>query len=146
MKRITLILAGIGLVLAFCVNNSPAQVANVPAPAPAPSAPVPPPGDKMRPMRPRQPRLFITRAMNDLRMVKTELQRSQDDFGGHKDSAIEACDKAMQELQEVLKASPPPPSPQQPPPAAGAPQPPPLRTAPPAAGTPQGQPQSPPQP
>jgi hypothetical protein len=53
------------------------------------------------------------RALNDLRMVKAELQRSQDDFGGHKDSALEACDKAMQELEAVMKAAPPQPSPVQ---------------------------------
>jgi hypothetical protein len=87
------------------------------------------------------------RTMNDLRMVKADLQRSQDDFGGHKNSAIEACEKAMQELDAVMKAIPPQPSPQQNPQAPGgatsplanprAPQP----AVPPASGAPPAQPQ-----
>jgi len=64
------------------------------------------------PPRARQPRMVVQRTMNDLRMLKTELQRSQDDFGGHKSSAIEACDKATEELDALLKAMPLP-TPQQ---------------------------------
>jgi hypothetical protein len=52
-------------------------------------------------------------------MVKTELSRSQDDFGGHKDSALAACDKAMEELQAVIKAMPAPITPQHPGPGPG---------------------------
>jgi hypothetical protein len=83
------------------------------------------------------------RALNDLRMVKTELQRSQDDFGGHKDSAIEACDKAMLELEAVMKASPPLPSPVQNPqlPTGAVPPPPSAPAAPPAPVAPPAQPQ-----
>jgi hypothetical protein len=88
--------------------------------------------------------MFITRALNDLRMVKADLQRSQDDYGGHKDSAIAACDKAMEELDAVIKAMPPMPAPQRIPqqpqpeatPPSGAQQP-----VPPPAGAPPSQPQ-----
>ena len=59
----------------------------------------------------RQTRPVFARTLGDLRAVKMELQRTQGDLGGHKDSAIEACDKAMQELAEVMKALPPLPSP-----------------------------------
>jgi hypothetical protein len=87
------------------------------------------------------------RALNDLRMVKAELQRSQDDFGGHKDSALEACDKAMLELEAVMKASQqtsPQPNPQLP--GGGTPPPPSVRMAPPAAAPTPAAPPAQPQP
>ena len=81
----------------------------------------------------RQARPVFARTLGDLRMVKMELQHFQGDLGGHKDSAIEACDKAIQELAEVMKALPPLPSPQRPMQApSGAPPP---QAAPPAAPT-----------
>ena len=146
MKRQTLIVAGIALVLAFCLNNTQAQTTNnAPAPGPAGLVPAPPPGQRPPP-RPRPPHLFITRALSDLRMVKAELQRSQDDFGGHKNYALEACDKAALELEAVMKTLPAPPSPQrvpQPPggtapPPSSVPVPPP--TAPSAPAAPPAQP------
>jgi hypothetical protein len=36
-----------------------------------------------------------------LKMVKTDLERSTDDFDGHRQSAMDACEKAMKELQAV---------------------------------------------
>jgi hypothetical protein len=141
----TLIAAGISLVLAFCLSNSQAQTTNVSQPAPAPVGPAPPPVQKFPPPRPNQPRPIFLRTMNDLRMVRAQLQRSPDDYGGHKDSAIEACDKALQELEAIMKSSMPQPSTQKKPqPADGsAPPPPPLRIAPsaPAPATQPAQPQ-----
>jgi hypothetical protein len=64
------------------------------------------------PLRPRQPRAFVQRALIDLRQVKLALQGAQEDFGGHKDSAIAACDKALEELNAVMKAMPAPAPPQ----------------------------------
>ena len=68
-----------------------------------------------------------------LQQAKTELERSTNDFEGHRDSAVAACDKAMTELQAVVKIAgpgmpmprpqPPMPTPMQappPPPAAPA--------------------------
>jgi hypothetical protein len=146
MKRKNLIAAGIVLVLALCLGQSQAQTTNVPAPGPVPVNPVPPPGPRPPQFRPRQPHPFIMRAMNDLRMVKADLQRSQDDFGGHKNSAIEACEKAMQELDAVLKATPPPSPQQNPPPPNGATSPlanprAPQSAVPPPSGAPPAQPQ-----
>jgi hypothetical protein len=144
MKRNTLIMAGIALVLAFCLHNSHAQTTNAPAPGQPGLVPAPPPGQRPMPQRPHQPRIFINRALNDLRMVKAELQRSQDDFGGHKESALEACDKAMLELEAVMKATPAPqPSPVQNPqsPAGGTLPPPTVRMSPPAAPPATAQPQ-----
>jgi hypothetical protein len=66
------------------------------------------------PPRGRQPRAFaFQRALTDLKQVKMELQRSQDDYGGHKDTAIAACDKALEELDAVMKAMPQPTPPPQ---------------------------------
>jgi hypothetical protein len=66
------------------------------------------------PPRARQPRMFVQRALGDLKQVKMALQGSQEDFGGHKDSAIAACDKALEELDAVMKAMPHPTPPQRP--------------------------------
>ena len=154
MKRKTLIVAGMSLILALCINHSTAQNAAQPAPTPTPGpatlpvAPGPgqPPGQRQPPpMRPRQPRQFVMRAMNDLRMVKAELQRSQDDYAGHKGTALAACEKAMEEFDALIKAMPAPPVPQRmPPPGAAAPAPAPAPTpgAPPAdASAPPARPQ-----
>jgi hypothetical protein len=65
------------------------------------------------PLGTNQLRNSIVRSMGDLQSVKAQLQRSTGDLGGHKDSAIEACDKVVQELRAVLSALPVPPSPQQ---------------------------------
>jgi len=143
MKTNNLIVAGITLVLAFCLNNSQAQTTNAPAPGPAPGAPMPvQPGQRFPSPKMNQPRQFIMRTLSDLRNVKIQLQRSQDDYGGHKDPAIEACDKAMLELDAILKTLPPLPSPRQAPqPGAGAaPQPAPLRIAPTNSSVPGAQP------
>lgn len=171
MKRNMFVAAGTALVLAFSLNNSQAQNDAPPAAlAPVTNAapPVssfqnnlnrirandanPPPGalpgagpqqfQRMPPPRFRQPHLAYNRALGDLRMVKLELEHAQGDLGGHKDSAIEACNKAIQELTAVMKSLPQPPPPQQPlqPPFGGTPTPTPLRAAPPAT------PAAPPQP
>jgi len=112
------------MVLALCLNDIRGQD-QAPVPAPAqPTAPAPnqpfPPGPGPRPMprpmpaRPGQPRMYVQRALAELRRVKTSLQGSQEDYGGHKDSAIAACDKALEELDAVMKAMPVPTPPQRP--------------------------------
>jgi hypothetical protein len=57
--------------------------------------------------------MFVIRAQADLKQVKMALQGSQDDFGGHKESAIAACEKALEELDAVMKAMPQPTPPPQ---------------------------------
>jgi len=124
MKRNTFMAAGAALVLALILNNSRAQdTAPVPAPtptppsvAPTPGQPVAPdPGPRPRPMPPRarQPRMFVLRAQADLKQVKMALQGSTEDYGGHKESAIAACDKALEELDAVMKSMPQPAPPPQ---------------------------------
>jgi hypothetical protein len=63
--------------------------------------------------RARQPRFAVQAALRDLQQVKTTLQNSQDDFGGHRDAALAACDKAVEELTAVMKAMPAPTPPPQ---------------------------------
>jgi hypothetical protein len=36
-----------------------------------------------------------------LKRVKMDLERSKEDFDGHRQSAMDACDKAVQELEAV---------------------------------------------
>lgn len=117
MKRNTIIAAGIALVLGCVLNNAQAQDSQTPAPAAPPAVVQPPaagaaqqpaPGPRPMPPRMRQPRMFVQRALFDLKQVKAALEHSEGDLGGHKDSAIEACDKATAELDAVLKAMPMP--------------------------------------
>ena len=139
MKRNILVAAGIALVLAFSLNNSRAQN-DAPAPAPAPSAssmsnqPPPKPTPPKHTLRP-----LLVHAMSDLRMLKVELQHSQDNFDGHKDSVIASCDKTLLELGVILKTMPAPPPPHRavtrptgatPPPAPAAPAAPPAQSQP----------------
>jgi hypothetical protein len=76
-------------------------------------------------------------------MAKMQLQRSTNDFEGHKDSAIQACDKAMEELQAVMKVAIAEEQKAQTPPQGQAPGQPPAATQAPAppAPAPQSQPQ-----
>jgi hypothetical protein len=153
MKRNMLVAAGIALILAFSLNNSQAQNdAPPPGPGPAPRQPGPVPDGTNQPQFQRMPpprfgrqRPVFGRALADLKMAKMELQHAQGDLGGHKDSAMEACDKAIQELAAVMKSLPQPPPAQRPiQPAGGTPQPgspPGVPTPPPAAGAPPPQPQ-----
>jgi hypothetical protein len=157
MKRNMMMAAGTALVLAFFLNQSMGQD-NPATPAPPPTSPAaqpPAPGPGPRPQMPpriRQPRIFVQRALADLRQVKMALQGSQEDYGGHKDSALAACDKATQELEEIMKAMPKPmPPPQrtaQPPGNPLAPPPPPGANPPPAPvpAPPSAPPGAPPQP
>jgi len=49
-------------------------------------------------------------AIMALRRAKLELQHSKDTFNGHQKPAIDACDKAIQELETVVRTSGSPPS------------------------------------
>ncbi|HEY3862176.1 MAG TPA: hypothetical protein VGO59_09835 [Verrucomicrobiae bacterium] len=132
MNKNFIVTAGIALVLALASGNLRAQDNPAGQPvAPPPIAPNPPsnlaqpgqpvapsPVPRPAPLPPRfrqQPRIYVQRAVSDLRMVKMTLQNDQQDYGGRKESAIAACDKAMQELQEIMKSMPlPTPPPQRP--------------------------------
>jgi hypothetical protein len=51
-----------------------------------------------------RPGIVYRQASSVLKRAKMELQRATDDFDGHRQSAIEACDKAIQELDAVQKS------------------------------------------
>jgi hypothetical protein len=100
MRKNILLIAAIALVGTgtLTLNSLLAQSSATP---PAGGQPVsPPPG---RPAGPRG-RLGMYNyhgiAMT-LKRVKAELEKSTDDYDGHRQSAIDACDKAAQELEAV---------------------------------------------
>jgi len=134
--------AGIALILAFSLDNSQAQSNAVPAPPSTTPAPPMKPGPR-QPPRFRQPQPVLSRAVSDLRMVKMQLQRSTNDFEGHRDAAIQACDKASEELEAIIKIAIAEQQKEQP---SQAGQPPLQPSAPPAAPPPSAPPQAPPAP
>jgi len=107
MKKNILVIVAIALIgtVTLTLNSLRAQdaatppvvVPQAPPPGPPPGARpgMPPPGFRGRPgNRYRQTVMF-------LKMAKTDLEHSKDDFGGHRQSAMDACDKAVQELEAV---------------------------------------------
>lgn len=50
----------------------------------------------------RHPAMF--RAISSLRSAKQDMENTGHDFGGHKKAALEACDKAIDQLELALKA------------------------------------------
>jgi hypothetical protein len=124
-KNHLFVIAAVAIALAIPSTTIQAQPTNAPgAMAPGnPGAPRPNPGA----------RLFSVRnSIGSLDRVMADLKRSTNDFDGHRESAIDACAKAKEELLAVAKSAgipiPPTRMPGQrpmgvPPPAAVAPQP-----------------------
>lgn len=50
----------------------------------------------------RHPAMF--RAISSLRSAKQDMENAGHDFGGHKKAALEACDKAIAQLELALKS------------------------------------------
>ena len=71
-----------------------------PAPAAAPAAPVAPVAatEVAKPVH-HEHHSEITKALHKLKDAKSELEKAAKDFGGHKVKAIEAIDKAIEELK-----------------------------------------------
>ena len=70
------------------------------SPAPKPAAAAAQKEDEGR-GRERHP--HIRAAIRELQAAKHELQTADRDFGGHRDEAVEACDKAIHQLQQALQ-------------------------------------------
>ena len=51
----------------------------------------------------REPHPEIRKAITALERAKTDMQRASHDFGGHRVAAIEACDKAIEQLRLALQ-------------------------------------------
>jgi hypothetical protein len=115
MKRnfLVVVVIALGTLLGLELSDSNAQTTNAPSPslAPAPAQPAPgtPPPPRMPPFprRPQGPAMVFQRTIFSLRQARVQLEKADSDFGGHKQSAIDACDKAMEELAAVMKATPP---------------------------------------
>lgn len=110
MKRTLLVVAGIAGagVLFLWPSNARAQTNAAPAPPSAQQAPGQPLGPDGTPIvrRPRVQGLpMASRAIMELNQVKAQMEGSTNDFGGHRESCIAACDKAIEELSAVITAS-----------------------------------------
>jgi len=73
-------------------QSLPPAVQNNPTPGPRP---LPSPGARVRPGSNYRQVIMI------LKRTKMDLQRATDDYDGHRQSALDACDKAVQELEAV---------------------------------------------
>ena len=86
---------GIGVML-VCVASRPSPVSARGLMLHAPTVTVPPLGQ-----RERHPE--INRAIKALEVAKAHLQRAAHDFGGHRAEAVEAVDKALEQLKLALQ-------------------------------------------
>lgn len=96
--RIVGFLAVVSLVLAFAfLSSTPAapHKANVPAIPAANAFPATP--------APAEPHPEIREALHALRRAKEHMEKAAHDFGGHRVEAIEATNKAIQQLEICLK-------------------------------------------
>ena len=88
------------MLLLSVITITPAISPAAPAPKPAAAATAPQREDEGR-GKERHP--HIRAAIRELREAKHELQTADRDFGGHRDEAVEACDKAIHQLEQALQ-------------------------------------------
>ena len=101
MKKNILLIVATALVGTATLTLNSLRAQNEAPPAGAPPARQAPPAG-MRPGPPRgRPGNSYHQAVAMLKHVKMDLERSKDDFDGHRQSAMDACDKAVQELEAV---------------------------------------------
>jgi len=86
------------------IPNSPA------APQPIPGRPAPPQPGARPPGFPRRmpSHMPLRNALRALDAAKRDLNAATTDFDGHRQAALDACDKAIAELNEALKHAPEP--------------------------------------
>ncbi|HEY6248396.1 MAG TPA: hypothetical protein VI685_00455 [Candidatus Angelobacter sp.] len=82
---------------------TPAISKAAPAPTPAAAAATAPQREDEGKGRGRERHPHIRAAIRELQAAKHELQTADHDFGGHRDEAVEACDKALHQLQQALQ-------------------------------------------
>lgn len=100
-KNILIIAAVVAGIMLISWNDSRAQ--QTPPPAGPPTISHGPPGG-MRPIPPGFRGRAGARYMQTimfLKMSKAELQHATEDFDGHRQTAMDACDKAIAELEAV---------------------------------------------
>ena len=88
-------LAATAILVAPTMSAPRAFAANVQAVAPQQATPV------RKASRERHPE--IRRAIDALERAKTDLKRANHDFGGHREAALDACDKAIAQLRLALQ-------------------------------------------
>lgn len=107
MKKNLLYAAAIVVVGAgiFALNDLRAQNQPVAPAAPAPARqPGGPPGSRPFPTRGGRMVGMYHQTIRMLTMIKGDLDRSKEDYNGHRQSALDACNKAIEELQAVQNA------------------------------------------
>lgn len=101
--RIGMCLAAAGLAVAMpalaasSLSASPIPVGQVAVASPQAATPI----KKVGVRRERHPE--IRKAIAALERAKTDLQRANHDFGGHRAEALEACNKAIEQLKLALQ-------------------------------------------
>ena len=98
--RVVGFLAAASLIVAFAFlvsTNAAPNKANTPA-TPAAHAPAPP-----ATATPAEPHPQIREALGALRRAKEHMEHAAHDFGGHRVEAIEATNKAIEQLEICLK-------------------------------------------
>jgi hypothetical protein len=112
MKKNMLRAATMTLIAALTLTVNSLRAQDTPPPG-GPPAGGPPPGQQAPPPNMRQgmrpgmrgrPDIIYRQASSILKRAKMDLERATEDFDGHRQSAIDACDKAIQELDAVQKA------------------------------------------
>jgi len=105
MKKNILLIVAIALVGTATITMNSLRAQDQPTPGgPPPSSQTPPPGGRPGGPPPGfrgRPGASYRQAIGMLKRVKMDLERSKEDFDGHRQSAMDACDKAVQELEAV---------------------------------------------
>jgi hypothetical protein len=98
LKKLCAVLLLLGL-----IATTPAIMSGAPAPKPAAPAAAAPQHKREDEGEGRERHPHIRAAIRELRAAKHELQVADRDFGGHRDEAVEACDKAIHQLEQALQ-------------------------------------------
>jgi hypothetical protein len=129
MKKNILLIVAIAVVGTMTLTFSTLRAQNDTPPVAPPAGQVPP----QRPPPRGRPNMGYQQVIFMLKRAKINLEHSNDDYNGHRQSAMDACDKAVQELEAVqasimaaakaaaAAAVPPPGAQQAPPPTSPAP-------------------------
>jgi len=89
------------LVSAFILTGT--SFAQNPPPAAAPAVPAPAATETAKPAKHHEHHSDLHKAMRKLKDAREDLQKAAKDFGGHKMKAIEAIDKAIEELKAAME-------------------------------------------
>jgi len=107
-KKVLFITIALTGCLFASIRNIQAQADNgaqfAPAPVTATNRPAPV-GNRFQPMRTMAGLQSYRQTIMALRRAKLDLQHAKDTLNGHQQTAIEACDKAIEELECVVRST-----------------------------------------